>query len=78
MKIQVYTCIHRNPLDSSKKVREKSRECHNHKPQPFPDPKRKKSENLLQIAANMNIIENRQNAKSTQFVIKFGNFVSDI
>ena len=21
-----------------KKVREKSRECHNHKPQPFPDP----------------------------------------
>ena len=24
-----------------KKVREKSRECHNHKPQPFPDPKRK-------------------------------------
>ena len=36
------------------------------------------SENLLQIVANMNIIENRQNAKSTQFVIKFGNFVSDI
>ena len=25
----------------TKKVREKSRECHNHKPQPFPDPKRK-------------------------------------
>ena len=24
-----------------KKVREKSRECHNHKPQPFPDPERK-------------------------------------
>ena len=24
-----------------KKVREKSRECHNHKPQPFPDTKRK-------------------------------------
>ena len=24
-----------------KKVREKSRECHNHKPQPFPDPKPK-------------------------------------
>ena len=23
---------------SEKKVREKSRECHNHKPQPFPDP----------------------------------------
>ena len=27
----------------SKKVREKSRECHNHKTQPFPDPKRKTS-----------------------------------
>ena len=26
----------------TKKVREKSRECHNDKPQPFPDPKRKK------------------------------------
>ena len=25
-----------------KNVREKSRECHNHKPQPFPDPKRKR------------------------------------
>ena len=25
-----------------KKVREKSRECHNHKPQPFPDPTRKR------------------------------------
>ena len=25
-----------------KKVREKSRECHNYKPQPFPDPKRKR------------------------------------
>ena len=25
-----------------KTVREKSRECHNHKPQPFPDPKRKR------------------------------------
>ena len=25
-----------------KKVREKSRECHNHKPQPFPDPKKKR------------------------------------
>ena len=25
-----------------KKVREKSRECHNHKPQPFPDSKRKR------------------------------------
>ena len=29
------------PLGEEKKVREKTRECHNHKPQPFPDPKRK-------------------------------------
>ena len=27
---------------ATKKVREKSRECHNHKLQPFPDPKRKR------------------------------------
>ena len=26
-------------LQNQKKVREKSRECHNHKPQPFPDPR---------------------------------------
>ena len=29
-------------VNSIKKVREKSRECHNHKPQPFPDIKRKR------------------------------------
>ena len=29
---------------SSKKVRENSRECHNHKPQPFPDIKRKRKQ----------------------------------
>ena len=29
-------------LSDEKKVREKSRECHNHKPQPLPDPKRKR------------------------------------
>ena len=28
-------------LVKKKKVRKKSRECHNHKPQPFPDTKRK-------------------------------------
>ena len=31
-----------NGQQSIKKVREKSRECHNHKAQPFPDPKRKR------------------------------------
>ena len=36
-----------------KKVREKSRECHNHKPQSFPDPKRKrKPTNLNQHKPN--------------------------
>ena len=29
---------------SKKKVREKSRECHNHKPQSFPDTKRKRKQ----------------------------------
>ena len=29
-------------LDIRKKVKEKSRECNNHKPQPFPDTKRKR------------------------------------
>ena len=35
----------------SKKVREKSRECHNHKPQPFPDIKkvREKSRECHQV-----------------------------
>ena len=36
-----------------KKVREKSRECHNHKSQPFPDPKRKrKPTNLIKHKPN--------------------------
>ena len=30
------------PRTYEKKVKEKSRECHNHKPQPFPDTKRKR------------------------------------
>ena len=41
-------CVHSSVINldngttiTSKKIREKSRECHNHKPQPFPDPKRK-------------------------------------
>ena len=44
----IYHCyvveiIHRaNELGISKKVRENSRECHNHKPQTFPDLKRKR------------------------------------
>ena len=29
-------------IAAKRKVREKSRECHNHKPQPFPDTKRKR------------------------------------
>ena len=32
---------YRSSEHEKKKVREKSRECHNHKPQPFPDIKRK-------------------------------------
>ena len=32
------------PLYSQEKVREKSRECQNHKPQPLPDTKRKRKQ----------------------------------
>ena len=31
-------------LLSTKKVREKCKECHNHKPEPFPDPMRKRKQ----------------------------------
>ena len=34
-------------LSTKKGVREKSRECHNHKPQPFPDIKRKRKQTRL-------------------------------
>ena len=36
-----YTYENGKYVFNEKKVREKSRECHNHKPQSFPDPKRK-------------------------------------
>ena len=37
---QIHSLLRRHSF--RKKVREKSRECHNHKPQPFPDTKRKR------------------------------------
>ena len=42
-----------------KKVREKSRECHNHKPQPFPDPNRKRK------PTNLNKHKPNKRTKST-------------
>ena len=45
---------------TSKKVREKSRECHNHKPQPFPDPKRKRK------PTNLNKHKPNKRTKSTK------------
>ena len=42
-----------------KKVREKSRECHNHKPQPFPDPRRKRK------PTNLNKHKPNKRTKST-------------
>ena len=38
------TTLLQNQTHQSKKVREKSRECHNNKPQPFPDTKRKRKQ----------------------------------
>ena len=43
-----------------KKVREKSRECNNHKPQPFPDPKRKRK------PTNLNKHKPNKRTKSTK------------
>ena len=43
-----------------KKIREKSRECHNHKPQPFPDPKRKRE------PTNPNKHKSNKRTKSTK------------
>ena len=43
-----------------KKVREKSRECHNHKLQPFPDPKRKRK------PTNLNKHKPNKRTKSTK------------
>ena len=44
----------------AKKVREKSRECHNHKPQSFPDPKRKRK------PTNINKHKPNKRTKSTK------------
>ena len=45
---------------STKKVREKSKECHNHKPLPFPDPKRKRK------PTNLNKHKPNKRPKSTK------------
>ena len=45
---------------SQKNVREKSRECHNHKPQPFPDTKRKRK------PTNPNKHKSNKRTKSTK------------
>ena len=47
-------------LKKKKKVREKSRECHNHKPQPFSDPKRKRK------PTNLNKHKPNKRTKSTK------------
>ena len=45
---------------AKKKVRETSRECHNHKPQPFPDTKRKRK------PTNPNKYKSNKRTKSTK------------
>ena len=47
-------------ITGKKKVREKSRECHNYKPQPFPDPKRKRK------PTNLNKHKPNKHTKSTK------------
>ena len=38
-----------------KKVREKSRECHNHKPQPFPDPRGRENRHIQTSTKRTNV-----------------------
>ena len=47
-------------LIRNKMVREKSRECHNHKPQPFPDTKRKRKQ------TKQNMPKSNKRTKSTK------------
>ena len=47
-------------IKGEKKVREKSMECHNHKPQPFPDAKRKRK------PTNLNKHKPNKRTKSTK------------
>ena len=54
-----------------KKVREKSRECHNHKPQPFPDIKLKRK------PANPNKHKSIKRTKSTKISSLFPITLSD-
>ena len=54
------TQIQIHPAHAQKKVREKSRECHNHKPQPFPDTKRKRK------PTNPNKHKSNKRTKSTK------------
>ena len=56
-----YACsLTQNVHVVKQKVREKSRECQNHKPQPFPDPKRKRK------PTNPNKQKSNKRTKSTK------------
>ena len=60
-----YICMRKmlrisNDFSSEKRVREKSWECHNHKPQPFSDPKRKRK------PTNLNKHKPNKRTKSTK------------
>ena len=69
------TCLynfdhHEHHFYMVKKVREKSRECHNHKTQPFPDPKRKrKPTNLNKHKPN----KRTKSSKISSLFPKWGN-----
>ena len=68
LKISVCLCRVLNILvDVSKKVREKSRECHSHKPQPFQDPKRKRK------PTNLNKHKRTKSTKISSLFPKQGN-----
>ena len=58
--LKIGLTVRRKLYERSKKVREKSRECHNHKPQPFQDPKRKRK------PTNLNKHKPNKRTKSTK------------
>ena len=58
--ISLQHCLRLIAYTWAEKVREKTRECHNHKPQPFPDPKRKKK------PTNLNKHKPNKRTKSTK------------
>ena len=73
--------LYQSAIILQKKVREKSRECHNHKPQPFPDIKTKRKQtkpNRKQTKPNKRKSNKRTKSTKISFHFpKWGNTIKD-